>query len=256
MRGLRIFARLVATWYPAMLLFKGNLRARQRRAWAGYLWLVLPGLAITVAFSLLRRAELFVTGPMDLPYPIFALSGVFLWHCFMDGLTGPLQNLGRERHLLAVTVTPHAAILIAGVLENLLALTVRMALLLGAMLAFGVDASPLWLLVPSAAVVMLLTGLGIGLLIAPIGQLYDDVGSLIAVASAFGLFLLPVVYPIPANSILAWNPLVAVVDAAHAWMAGTSAPTLPIAAATLAALLIPIGWVAVNRARPHIAARA
>lgn len=130
------FAALTGICYPAMLLFRGNMRVRQRRAWAGYLWLVLPGIAITIAFSLLRHGSLFVVGPIALPYPTFALSGVFLWQCFTDGLTGPLQVLNRERYFLSVNAAPHGAILLAGVLENLLALGVRMALLLVAMLIF------------------------------------------------------------------------------------------------------------------------
>ena len=243
-------------FYPALLMFKANMQSRQRRAWAGYLWLVLPGAAIALAFSLLRRGELFVTGPIPLPYPVFALSGVFLWQCFTDGLTGPLQNLARERHILAVTATPHGAILLAGLLENLFALAVRMALLLAVLFAFGVEADLAWLLVPLMAVLMLLVGFGFGLLLSPVGQLYDDIGSLLAIASAFGLFVLPVIFPIPATSLLAWNPLVAVVDTAHAWMAGATAPHLPWVAAALAAILLPAGWVVVDRARPHIAARA
>lgn len=239
-----------------MLMFKGNMRARRRRAWAGYLWLILPGAAIAVAFSLLRKGALFVTGPIALPYPVFALSGVFLWQCFTDGLVGPLQNLARERHVLAVTATPHSAVLMAGLLENLFALAVRMALLLVVLLAFTVAASSYWLMVPLMALLMLLCGFGAGLLLSPIGQLYDDIGSMIAIASAFGLFFLPVIYPIPTTSVLAWNPLVAVIDAAHAWMAGASAPILPFVAVALTVVLIPFGWVIVSRARPHIAARA
>lgn len=250
------FAALAGICYPAMLLFRGNMRVRRRRAWAGYLWLVLPGIAITIAFSLLRHGSLFVVGPIALPYPLFALSGVFLWQGFTDGLTGPLQALNRERYFLSVNAAPHGAILLAGVLENLLALGVRMALLLVAMLIFQVAVSPFWLLIPLAALSIFLLGLGCGMLVAPVGQLYDDVGALIGIASGFGLFLVPAIYPIPATSLLAWNPLVAVVDAAHAWMTGAPAPQLPIVAVVLAVALLPLGWLAVTLARPHIAARA
>lgn len=247
---------LQAAWRPAVLLFRGNVRARRRRAWAGYLWLIAPGIALAAAFSLLRQGALFATGTIAIPYPVFALSGIFLWQCFTDGLSGPLQTLNRERHFLAVTPAPQAAIVLAGVLENLLALGVRMALLLAVLVVFGLSPHGRWLFVPLAAVMMLGLGLCLGLLVAPVGQLYDDMTSLIGLVQGFGLFFLPVIFPVPATSVLAWNPLVTVIDAAHAWIAGAAAMRFPLTAAGLIAVLLPAGWHTVARARPHIAARA
>lgn len=247
---------LIAAWRPAHLLFRSNLRARHRRALAGYLWLVLPGVVIAIAFTLLRKGSLFASGPIHLPFALFALSGIFLWQCFVDGLTGPLQNLQRERRFLAVTPAPQEAVLLAGIMDNLLAVGVRMLLLGAVMLMFGLAPSLYWILVPCTAVVMLFCGLSIGMLIAPIGQLYDDISAIITIVSAYGLFCLPIIYPIPASSLLAWNPLVGVIDTAHAWMGGTAASFSMFAAIVFIALLLPVGWAALWIARAHVAARA
>lgn len=239
----------------ARLLFVANLRARHRRALIGYVWLVVPAVATAITFTMLRRSQLFTTGELDLPYALFVLSGVLLWQCFGDALTTPVNQLRDHADFLALVPAPLEGVILAALLDVFLNSAVRMAVVCLAMAGFGIMPELGWLtgLLP-AALLLILTGLALGLLTAPLALLYDDVANALGLIATFGLFLVPALYPIPADSFFAYNPLVAVLDWARAGMAGLS-HSVPWELALAAAVLLPAGWLFNVAARPHLSAR-
>lgn len=240
----------------ARLLFRANLRSRHRRMLLGYAWLAIPGLVLAVTFTLLRKGALVVTGETVLPYPLFVLSGMFLWQSLSDAISLPIQQLNQQRRFLSLVPAPFQAVLVAALGEVLLNLAVRMTILAAVMLAFGVHPAASWLLVPLVGIGMVGFGFAAGLVVAPFAQLFDDVMTLTTMAVTFAMLVSPVLYPIPPGSLLALNPLTGPLMNARDWMAGlpASAGVLPLAALTLA-LLVP-GWLLNVISRPHIAARA
>lgn len=240
----------------ARLLFRANLRSRHRRTLLGYAWLAIPGLVLAATLTLLRKGALFQIGETALPYPLFVLSGMFLWQSFADAINLPIQQLNQQRRFLSLVPAPFQSVLIAALGEVLLNLAVRLTILGVAMLGFGLSPSASWLLIPLAGIGMVGFGFAVGLLIAPFAQLFDDIVTMTAMAVMFAMLLSPVLYPIPPGSVLALNPLTALLMNARDWMAGmpASASVLPIAALTIT-MLVP-GWLLNVLSRPHIAARA
>src|SRR4051794_31252491 len=57
-------------------LFAAGLRARPRRSWLGYLWLVLPALATAAILTFLHGRNVVAMQPTILPYPLFVLAGM------------------------------------------------------------------------------------------------------------------------------------------------------------------------------------
>jgi lipopolysaccharide transport system permease protein len=111
------------------------------------------------------------------------------------------------------------------------------------------------LLVPLGMAVLAVLGLAVGMLLAPVGLLYDDVGRGLTMLLSFGFFLTPILYPFPAGSPLRINPLLPIFDTVRNWLAGGGlAPGFWAATATGAALLI-LAWLFYRLARPHFVAR-
>ena len=240
----------------ARLLLRANLRSRQRRSFLGYLWLAIPGIAFAVAFSMLRKGELLSVGKIDMPYPLFVLSGVFLWQTFVDALSTPTQKLIEQRGFLSLVPAPFEAVLLAAIGEIMLNLAIRLGILLLAILTFGLAPQITWLFIPLAGFTMLASGFAIGLFAAPFAQLYDDVASLIGMAATFGIFLVPVFYPVPADSWLALNPLAwPLILVRDAITGGSDFAMVALLLLCAAALLIP-AWMLNAVSRSHIAARA
>jgi lipopolysaccharide transport system permease protein len=240
----------------ARLLLQANLRSRHRRSVLGYLWLAIPGIAFAFAFSMLRKGELLAVGKIDMPYPVFVMSGVFLWQTFVDALSTPTQKLIEQQRFLSLVPAPFQAVLLAALGEVMLNLAIRLGILFLTMMVFALPVHMTWLLVPVAGVCMVAAGFVLCLFSAPFAQLYDDVAGLVGMAATFGIFLVPVFYPVPADSWITINPL--------AWplMTMRDAMTGDVSVAyvlllLLLSLLLMIPALALNIvSRPHIAARA
>lgn len=240
----------------ARLLFRANLRSRNRRTLLGYLWLAIPGLVMAITFTFLRKSALVVTGDVALPYPLFVLSGMFLWQSFGDAINLPIQQLNQQRRFLSLVPAPFEAVLIAALGEVLLNLAIRLAILAMTMIAFGLPPAFGWFLVPFAGIGMVAVGFAVGLIIAPFAQLFDDIAPLASMAVTFGMLLSPVLYPIAPGSILALNPLAGPLMNVREWMAGLPATASVWPGLVVTIVLLVPGWVLNRISRPHIAARA
>jgi lipopolysaccharide transport system permease protein len=85
-------------------------------------------------------------------------------------------------------------LLLVGLGEVFFNLAIRMLLLVPAFLVFGVAFHPTILLAPLTVVGMVLLGTAFGLLIMPLGSLYQDVGRFTAIMLPFWMILTPTVY--------------------------------------------------------------
>jgi lipopolysaccharide transport system permease protein len=239
----------------ARRLFAAGLRARHRRSWLGYLWLVLPALAAAGIWTFLHGRNVVAVRPTALPYPLFVLSGMLLWQTFLDGLMMPQQQLLAHRQLLSRMPVPHETVLLAGMADLALTAAVRLALLAAALLLAGTPMLPSWGLVPLGVALLGTLGVAFGLLLAPVGMLYDDVGRIVGVGATFLLLLTPVLYPLPARGLFRLNLVTPLLETTRGWITGprTTPDFLAVAAAALVGLLL--SWLLYRLARPHVAAR-
>lgn len=247
--------RLSLTIAPRLL--RANLRIRYRRAWLGYAWLFAPAAGAALLASLLIGRRLAGMPADTIPYPVFVLVGMIFWQLLVDALGAPLERLGAVRHVLARSPVPHEAFVLAGAGEALLAGVLRLALLgVPVLLLFGGRPGPEMLLLPLVLAGLALLGLALGMLLAPFGLLYDDVGSALPLFTGFWFFLSPILYPAARFDALALNPATPLIEAGRALLTGGEASA---AAAGLvgagALLLLTLAWVFYRLAQPHLVAR-
>jgi lipopolysaccharide transport system permease protein len=239
-----------------------GLQARHRQSGLGYAWLPVPALAIALTWVYLDHVRIVRFGDVGIPYLAYVLSGVLLWQAFADALQAPLRRLAEARRLLAKARLPHEAWLAAGALDVVFSLAVRLVVLGVVLVAAGTPLRAALLLAPLGMLSLMLLGFAIGLALAPVGLLYDDVGRALTVITGFWFFLTPVVYPwpaadLPGDSLIALNPVTPVLVTTRAWLAGApGAEPAPLAAvAAGAAVLLLVAWVVYRVARPHLVAR-
>jgi lipopolysaccharide transport system permease protein len=236
-------------------LFQRHARTRYRRAWLGYLWLVLPAAASALLCTLVRSQRLVTVGPTVLPYPVYVLSGVIFWQLFVEALTAPLQHLNEARPMITRSGLPAEGVFMAALIALLLTAAVRLAVLAAALLLFGVELSAWALLVPLGAVSLILLGFAIGLLVAPVGMLYDDVSQAITLGTGFILFVTPVLYPIPYRGAFRLNPVTPLLDSSRGWLIGAAASPGLFPVVVGSALAVVAGWLIFRAARPHVVER-
>lgn len=240
----------------AWRLFRSDLRARRRQNLLGHAWLFIPAAATALVCTYLQRRGIVALQETGLPYPLFVLCGVLLWQSFTDAINAPLQQLGAMRHLITRSRVPHEAVIAAGAAGALLNAAIRCAVLLLVLPFLAVDLSPSLLLMPLGFAALVLLGLGVGLLVSPIGLLYEDVRRALPLATLLWFFLTPVVYPIPQGAgWLRLNPVSPLLEAARSWITAPSVPFAFLAVLAGAALALAAGILLYRVARPHLVAR-
>jgi lipopolysaccharide transport system permease protein len=239
----------------AWRLFRSNLRIRYRRSWLGYLWLLLPALGTAAICAFMQSRRIVAVAPTELPYPIFVLAGMILWQLFVEAVNAPLQQLGAGRQMITRSRVPHEALIVAGLFEIALNFAIRLVVLAAMLALFRVAPAPSALLLPAGALALAVLGLAIGLLLTPAGMLYDDVARGVTLATTFGLFLTPVLYPLPAWGILRLNPVTPLLETSRSWLThgGVGGGFLLVSLLGLVALAF--AWLVYRLARPHLVAR-
>lgn len=241
---------------PAWQLFRCNLQARYRRSWLGYLWLLLPTVGTTLVWVYVQSKKIVDVGPTGVSYPLYVLTGIILWQVFVDALNAPLQQLAASKPLLTRSRVPHEALILAGAFEVVLNCAVRLVVLAPLLIAARTPVGSSLLLVPYGLTALLIFGLAIGLLLAPVGMLYDDVSRALLLVTGFLFFLTPIVYPTPSSGILLLNPVTPLLDTTRAWLLGGEALAdgFSIVMAVALAMLF-LAWMFERLARPHMVAR-
>lgn len=194
----------------AWRLFLRNIRGMYRQTLLGLFWAFLPPIANTAIWVFLSRQGVFNTGDMEVPMPLFILTGMILWQAFSDGLLMPLDILNKNKNMLGKLRFSREALLMVGLGEIFFDLLIRSVLLVIACAWFGVAPGIMWFGAIASVTMMVVLAASIGVLLMPIGSLYLDVNRFLGMAMPFCMFLTPVIYPplttFP-GSLLSWlNP--------------------------------------------------
>ncbi|XGB41800.1 MAG: ABC transporter permease [Nodosilinea sp. LVE1205-7] len=243
-------------------LFVRNMVARHRNSQLGYLWLILSPLVLAGAWIFLKRSGNFQIPEANIPYGPYVVTGVFLWQGFSRQLNSSLSHLSASRHLFSKYRFPWEAIVLAGWAEAVVEFALSMGVLMVVLRLIGFGS--LWTILLSLPLMasLLLLGSGVGLLLAPIGLLYEDIGRGIGLCLQLMFFLVPIVYPTPTEGIgklvVEWNPVAVLLVAARETLliGQVSMPFQTILASlvSMGVAMLALGFL--RLARPHLAVRA
>ncbi len=207
-----------------------DIKAQYRQAFFGILWALILPLANTVTWIFLNSTGIISVGKTDLPYPVYVFTGTMVWAIFMDALNAPLVQATAAKSMLAKINFPREALIMSGILQTLFNGSIKIGLLLAALIIFGIY--PDWHLVlfPLAVMSLILSGTTLGLLVTPIGLLYTDIGKGISLVMQFLMFVTPVVFPMPTSGwavkVFEYNPLTPLILTSRHWLTGFPADYL------------------------------
>lgn len=239
----------------AWRLFVGELRVRHRRSFLGYAWLVLPALAAAGVALYLERRSIVSVGDTTLPYGLHVLAGIVIWQVFVEAITAPLQQLSANRQLLTTTRVPYEALVGAGLLLVGLGAAIRLVVLLAVFVLSGEALAPSAALVPLGLAAVALLGLAPGLLLAPVGLLYEDVNRGLPLLLGFWFVLTPVVYAAPQSGVLQLNPVTPVLETTRGWLTQATVADGFFLVLVLALGVTAAAWLLSRLARFHVVGR-
>ena len=217
---LRMYRNIAADFWSGRelgwRLFLRNLRGLYRQTFLGLFWAFLPPIANTAIWVFLRSQGVFeLGGDMEVNGTVYILTGMILWQTFIEAFQMPLKVVNQNRGMISKLRFPRESLLLVGIGEVLFDLSIRSLLLIPAFLFYGVEPSIAVLAAIPLALLMVLFAAGLGMLIMPVGSLYQDVNRFISVAIPFWMLTTPIIYVInqdqladhPAANLLVWlNP--------------------------------------------------
>ncbi len=256
----RLFAEmwhdLLASRGLAWRLLVRDVSAQYRQSFLGFVWAFLPPIAMAVGFTLAGNAKVINIAATQLPYSAYVMFSMILWQTFVEALTGPVVAVTNAKQMLARVNFPREAIVLAKLGEVSFNFGIKFILIVVIFLWYHIPVTWAALLAPFALISLILLGTFIGLLLAPLGVLYQDVTQGLTVITGMWLFLTPIVYPVPQSgtfaTIVKLNPvtslLVTTRELATSGVVSDPYRFLIVSAVTVVGLLIT--WVVFRLAMP------
>jgi ABC-2 type transport system permease protein len=194
----------------------------------GYLWslgrpLLLFGVLLTVftqAFNLGDRVQ---------NYPVLLLLGIVLFSFFQEATSQAVSSIVSHEAVVRKTQFPRLVIPLSVVLTALFNLGVNLVVVLGFLLAFGVDPHWTWLGLPLILAALGTLTAAVATTLAAMYPRFRDTGIIWGVAVTALFYATPVLYPLdivpePLRNLLAVDPLAPLFELARKWVVDPTAP--------------------------------
>lgn len=205
-----------------------DVKVRYKQTVLGIAWAMLQPLAIAISLSLIF-GRLVKVPAGELPYPVFAYSGMLLWQLFAQGLTESSNSLIVNERLVSKVYFPRMFVPAAAILASLVDFAIGLIVLAAFLVAYHIALTPALLLLPLAVALALVATAGIGLWMSALNVKYRDVRYLIGFFVQFWFFATPVAYPVEAirpewRLLYELNPMVGAVEAFRWCLRGSAFP--------------------------------
>ena len=220
-----------------------DVKVRYKQSLVGIGWAILQPLLTMVVFTIIfgKFAQLPSQGQH---YQVFVYTGLLPWAFFSTALTQISTSVMSNRALVQKVYFPRLILPISGILVPAVDFLCSISVLAGLMVWYHVGVTSRVLLAPVFLLLLAVTALGVGAVLATINARYRDVPYAIPFLIQIWLFLSPVIYasralPHKWQLIISFNPVVAAISGFRWSVLGTPGPTaLELGAGLPAAVVI------------------
>ena len=192
---------LLASRELAWRLLVRDISAQYRQSLLGIFWAFIPPIITAVGFTLAKTNGIVNIGNTELPYPAYVMFSMTLWQTFTEALNGPIQAVSSAKSMLARINFPREALILAKLGELFFNFGIKLILIVALFIWFKISVTWSIILAPVALIHLIALGTFIGLVLAPMGALYQDIIRGFTLIIGFWLFITPVVYPIPNDGV-------------------------------------------------------
>lgn len=210
--------------FLARQLAERDIKAQYRQSYLGILWAFINPLATAVVWIVLNLSGTVEVTDSGIPYPLFAFTGTLLFSILSESINSPLRSTNNSKGILSKVNFPKEALIISGIYKLIFNSLIKIVLLVIFIFLFGIGFHWSLLLLPIAVVSAILLGSCLGLLITPMGLLFNDFDKILGMGLSFFMYVTPVVYPIPEEgvmeTIMSINPVTPIIVTARDLLMG------------------------------------
>lgn len=193
----------------------------------GYLWsLVRPLMLFAVLLVVFTRIFRF-----NVPnYPVLLLFNLVVFGLFQEGTGAAVSSVLAQEGIVRKTQFPRLVIPLSSVMVALFTLGLNLIAVFVFILAYGVDPTWTWLLLPVILLLVFVLTCAVSLLLSALNVRFRDVAIIWTVAATVLLYATPIIYPITIlessflKDVLLGNPLTLIFEQARAWIIDPTAP--------------------------------
>lgn len=201
-----------------------DIKVRYKQTLMGAVWVMIQPLMTMLIFTLVfnKFARL---DTKDIPYPLFAYSGLLVWTFFSNAVTTGTYSLVNNSHLVTKVYFPRVFMPAAAVGAGLVDLAIASLLLISLAIYYGVRPSWGALLLPLMVFLAATLALGTGMLVSALTVKYRDLRHALPFVMQFWMFASPVIYPssiVPEQWrwLLLINPMTGILEGFRAALTG------------------------------------
>ena len=223
-----------------------DIKVRYAQTLLGAFWTLFQPLAMMLVFAY-AFAKLANIDTGDVPYPLFALSGLALWLFVSRGVLAGATSLVANIPLVTKTSSPRIIIPLAAVASAFIDLLIGLGLFFVFALAYGELPTWRYAFAPLLILLVVLLTIGLALFLSALNVRYRDVGQALPFLVQLWFFLSPVAYSLHtpglswATVVQAFNPLVGLIEAFRWTLLGTARPHGLLLVAAVTAITIFVG---------------
>jgi len=228
-----------------------DVKIRYKQTSIGIAWAVLQPVLTTAIFTVIFSSYAkFDTA--DVPYPLFALSGVMVWLFAHTSISMASNSFVANTNLVTKVYFPRLILPLAATIAALSDLLFSIVILALMMAYFAVTPSSQILLAPLSLVMAIALAASLGTLFSALNVRFRDVKFALPFILQVWMIASPIFYPTSMLSekwrlVYAVNPMVGILEAFRAGVFGTSADWQLIGVSGLSILVIAIFSLAVFR---------
>lgn len=232
----------------------------------GYFWSLIRPLLL-FAVLLFVFTKIFRLGSQVTNYPVLLLFNIVLFGFFQEATLASVTSVVGQEGIVRKTQFPRLVIPLATVLTGLFNFGLNLIAVVIFLLAYGVDPTWTWLLLPVILVPLIVLTAAAAMLVSSLYVRFRDVAIIWGVAVTVLFYATPILYPIevvPARyqDVALLNPLTSLFVQARHWIIDPAAPSAVTVAGGAIHLLAPatifvgicvLGVWVFNREAPRIA---
>jgi lipopolysaccharide transport system permease protein len=213
-----------------LALVERDVKIKYKNMIFGVAWAVFQPVLMVLMFTLFF-GRIIKLPSEDLPYPVYALSGLVLWQFFSRALSDGSTSLVSFGGMLSKVYFPRLIAPLTGIASAAIDFCFSLTVLVAVMAFYGVYPGPAILLVPVYLFLAAIVSLSVSLWLAALDSLYRDVRFVLGFATQLLFYATPVVYPatmVPEEwFVYRLNPMLPIVQGfRRAVVGGTMAPEL------------------------------
>jgi lipopolysaccharide transport system permease protein len=204
-----------------------DIKVKYKQTFLGFAWVVIQPFALMAIFSVLW-IKVMKPAAMDIPYPLFAYSGLIIWGLFSSGISGAGESMISNANIIKKVYFPRIIIPASALLTALFDFVVTLFILALLIVYYHTDINLLRFagMFSLSIAITISASLGAGLLVSAATIRYRDFRYVMPFFLQAFFFISPVVYPLGLfgsdsfRMVMSLNPLAGALDLARASLTG------------------------------------